>query len=241
MRIRKIKYMVLLISVISLTIIPFTFAISSEIGTDPNNDILQSNSSNLIALEYWLGNFYFNENDPPYATDLFNNHSELFIIVDGPDCVDVEKWGIDGDDLYIVVEDIDDYIDYKYFSIGILMIYNSIVYREFIVWYGQIDIYNGVVENDWYISILNEDEHDEANETGHVGVNIESNTYILKFDDSWITETETEVIANEMYGVVFGVSVNGSFFGNISQYNIDMIPNNYYGQVDVYIYHRSIF
>ncbi len=230
MKIKKIKYVIISMFILNLIMMPFAFAISSDIGVDPNDDILESNPSNIHALEYWLGNFYFSESNAPFATDLFNVHSELFNIVDGPNSVDIEKWGIDNNDLYIVVEDIEDYIDRKYFSIGILVMYNNT--KDFIIWAGEINIYNGIIEDNVYIAIINEGEVDEANETGRVRIDKTSNTYTLEFDDSWITETEVEVIADDLYGTIFGVCTNGSFFGNVTQYNLDMFPNSYYGQSD---------
>ncbi|KKN53978.1 hypothetical protein LCGC14_0597160 [marine sediment metagenome] len=232
MKIKKISLIILLVFILNLFMIPFTFAISEKIGIDPTDDILQSKSSGLNALEYWLGNFYFDENDPPYATDLFDKHTELFDIVDGPDCVDVIEYGIDNDDIYIIVENIIDYVNIGYFTIGILIFYNSTYDRESIIWIGEINIYNSTISENNYAAIFNEGRDSEEVETGSVNIDISTNTYKLDFDNSWITETDVEVIADNIYGVIFGVSMTGSFYGNITQYNLDMIPNGYYGQVE---------
>ena len=218
--------------VLGVFAIPKTVAEIGEIGTDPNNDVLRSNPSNLLAFGNWVGNFYVGD-DPSNATELFDEaNSYWYDIVDGPDCVDVESWGIDGDDLYIKVEDITDWIDDKYFSICILVIYNTtgFVHNDVIYWYALIDIYDGEIHSNIFIAEFNIDTDEEDEEHGRVSINEETDTYKLEFNVDWITETNSSIIANDMYGCVVGFRYNTTFIDDMSEFTIDVFPNSLFGQ-----------
>ena len=212
--------------------IPKTVAEIGEIGTDPNNDVLRSNPSTMESFGDWIGNFYFG-NDPSNATELFDDaNSYWFDIVNSPNCVVVELWGIDGDDLYIKVEDITDRIDDKYFSICILVIYNTTKYghNDVIFWYGLIDIYDGEIHSNICVAEFNIDTDEEDEEIGSVVINKETDTYKLEFNDDWIDETNSSIIANDMHGCVVGFQYNTTFIDDISEFYIDVFPNSLFGQ-----------
>ncbi|KKN01109.1 hypothetical protein LCGC14_1131070 [marine sediment metagenome] len=233
MKIKNFGFIIFLLFISGLFMIPKTVAEIGEIGTDPNDDILQSNPSTIKDFEYWLGNFYLDE-DPPHPTELFDDvNSVWFDIVDGPDSVDVVSWGISGNDLYIKVEDITDWIDTKYFSIDILIIYNTTTefgHNDIIIWVAEIDIFEGEIYTKHYVAEFNIGLGDEAEEFGDVDIDEETNEYSLEFDSGWITETNSSNIANDMYGCVFGVQWDTTFIDDVSEYNMDMIPNSFYGQ-----------
>ena len=230
---KNIGFIIVLIFILGVVAIPKTVAKIGEIGTDPNNDVLRSNPSTLLAFGDWVGNFYVGD-DPSNATELFDeDNSYWFDIVDSPECIDVESWGIDGDDLYIEVEDITDWVDDKYFSICILVIYNTTTefgYNDIIYWYAIIDIYDGEIHDNIYVAEFNIDLPNEDEEFGSVVINEETNTYKLEFEPDWIDETNSSIIINDMHGCVVGFRYNTTFIDDISEFTIDVFPNSLFGQ-----------
>ena len=77
MKIKNFGFLIFLIFISGLFMVPKTVAEIGEIGTDPNDDILQSNPSTIKNFEYWLGNFYLDE-DPPHPTELFDDANSVW-------------------------------------------------------------------------------------------------------------------------------------------------------------------
>lgn len=234
MKINKFVFGILIIFILGFTIIPFIHANSDDIGYDPKDDILKSDLLHLDNMQDWMDSKYFGVRYPDFKW-LYDVHPGYFDVKEGPNCVDVVEWGINNygnniSSLYVEVEDITDYMDKDYFSIDILIIYEDISNYEEIKLFGELEFTDDdLIDND-YKTNFNYGETNHSYVIGEVGIYTTNNSYEIYFDTSWITETDTDTINDNMYGIVLGYCWKTSARENISRTYFDFFPNSYYGQ-----------
>jgi len=185
-------------------------------------------------MQSWIDSMYFDRRYPDFKW-LYEVHPSYFDVKEGPDCVDVVEWGINDygnniSSLYVEVEDITDYMDKDYFSIDILIIYEDESNYEEIRLFGELEFTDDDLIDNEYKTDFNYGETNHSDMIGEVDIYTSNDTYEIYFDTSWITETNTDTINDNMYGIIFGYCWKTSARENISRTYFDFFPNSYYGQ-----------
>jgi len=234
MKTKKIGHVILVIFTISLITIPFAFTSSVRIGIDPEDDVLEVKLLDLDNMKDWLDSNYFSKRDPDFKW-LYELDNDWFKTEDGPDCIDIVKWGLvnygsGNSSIFIEVKDIIDYIDSEFFQIDILIVYKDAANNEEIQWFGEIEYEDDDITDNDFKTDFNYGSANSSSMTGDVDIHKVNNTYEIYFDTTWMTEIDDDVIVDNMYGLVFGYSFNTTTRANVTATFFDFLPNSYYGQ-----------